>query len=1045
MLKSTLPVRATFVVVALCTTSLVASAAENDVGEATQLSPADIDASEPAWSPDGQHIAFVTIQTGRGTIATMNADGSAYAPIVDDGHDNREPVWSRDGEHLYFASNRAGDWDIWRVALADGALLQVTSLDGDEREPAVSLIEYTMSAAADDGCGPPMAFDIESYGKIAFTRGTGRRRAVWSIADNGHHLQQISPEGETCYRPAFANSGRRLAYVCGRNEGELRDTGATYEQDIAAAVALLDQPACTGVNTRDLRDRVREEPCLAALPRHYTSYEHTPRRRPEGVSQPSYSANETRIVDEGRVYASGSSRGHRLSLPAGARHVRWSPSGEAIAFSAPSGSGRAVFSAPTDFYMQDATNLWQYPELWSERENTRLADNSFVAFEGQGREFFTRYDEIAYQGRGTYVTVDAALQIFHDVFVAMLREAEDRGQADLLALSSVLAESYASSLSPDSGPRERWYATYFAVPAVLLAAAEDARSAAGANREAWLDEHGCWDFANCGDIPDADGAEMISEFAQARVDELSPLIQSEVRHLVARIVQHEGIGTLPFPTEPEAQIDYSHFAVRGHYENEGLHGYFMAMMWYALAALPVDEALIDFSARMESLEWVDGDQQVRRAIDTWRQLDAMVGSFLGRPIDATVSHLSAVLASRSFGSTPSEVAALSEALAGARGNIVVRGLEGATGGQRAMRFTFMPQRLGSDVEVIRRLTHPDLPDRYNPSALDFFAASGNARAVEHAAGAIADRGIAEAYAEATRVLTDERERANVAMDIYHVWSSALVDIANSASSSNGERHQFARTEAWQDRLLLSALAGYATLKHDAVLYSFQESGVQCGGDLSVYHLTERPVWPAPASYVDPMPEVFTKLSALSRMAMSNFGVRELHFDVWFSGNPSRDGWSLTSLLDALAAAAQREVDGEALTEGDEATLRYIGAILEVLFIGLPGGASGDGAIVNDTGRTQRGVAIATDIYTKVDSQQVLQLGVGRLLDLYVAVPSTHGRAITQGAAYSFYEFWHPMSQRLTDDAWNELLSGARAPALPEWSRSFVDDNGIGQP
>ena len=213
--------------------------------------------------------------------------------------------------------------------------------------------------------------------------------------------------------------------------------------------------------------------------------------------------------------------------------------------------------------------------------------------------------------------------------------------------------------------------------------------------------------------------------------------------------------------------------------------------------------------------------------------------------------------------------------------------------------------------------------------------------------------------------------------------------------------------------------------------------MQCGGDLSVYYFTERPVWPPPQSYVDPMPLVFAQLAEMSRQITRRLGASERGFYVYLDEDNADREWNLTSLMESLSEAAQREVDGEALSPADQAMLRYVGAILEVLFIGLPEGATESDNVVNDAGRAERGVAIATDIYTKVNSQQALQLGVGRLLDLYVAVPSSHGRVITQGAAYSFYEFWRPSRDRLTDDAWNEVLDSSDAPALPDWSYSFI--------
>ena len=34
--------------------------------------------------------------------------------------------------------------------------------------------------------------------------------------------------------------------------------------------------------------------------------------------------------------------------------------------------------------------------------------------------------------------------------------------------------------------------------------------------------------------------------------------------------------------------------------------------------------------------------------------------------------------------------------------------------------------------------------------------------------------------------------------------------------------------------------------------------------------------------------------------------------------------------------------------------------------------------------------------------------------------------------FSYYEFKHPMKDRLTDEAWQKMLSSAERPAVPAW-------------
>ena len=54
-----------------------------------------IDASLPAWSPDGSKIAFTSFRDGEGEIYVMNADGSAQARLTNNAVRDEDPAWQR--------------------------------------------------------------------------------------------------------------------------------------------------------------------------------------------------------------------------------------------------------------------------------------------------------------------------------------------------------------------------------------------------------------------------------------------------------------------------------------------------------------------------------------------------------------------------------------------------------------------------------------------------------------------------------------------------------------------------------------------------------------------------------------------------------------------------------------------------------------------------------------------------------------------------------------------------------------------------------------
>ena len=79
-------------------------------------------AQHSAWSPDGRTIVFVsdragcTSQTGCNTeIYVMNADGSGQRNLTRNPAPDDEPAWSPDGRTIVFVSNRHGPtWCSWK-------------------------------------------------------------------------------------------------------------------------------------------------------------------------------------------------------------------------------------------------------------------------------------------------------------------------------------------------------------------------------------------------------------------------------------------------------------------------------------------------------------------------------------------------------------------------------------------------------------------------------------------------------------------------------------------------------------------------------------------------------------------------------------------------------------------------------------------------------------------------------------------------------------------------------------------------------------------
>jgi len=100
--------------------------------------------SSPAFSPDGNHIAFVVtesfLEKGKtnADIYVMEADGSGMKRLTEHPSSDTHPVWSPDGETIYFTSTREKGPQIWKVPADGGEQEQVTHFSMGVGDPAMS-------------------------------------------------------------------------------------------------------------------------------------------------------------------------------------------------------------------------------------------------------------------------------------------------------------------------------------------------------------------------------------------------------------------------------------------------------------------------------------------------------------------------------------------------------------------------------------------------------------------------------------------------------------------------------------------------------------------------------------------------------------------------------------------------------------------------------------------------------------------------------------------------------------------------------------------
>jgi TolB protein len=139
----------------------------------------------PAWSPDGRKLALTLSRDGNLDIYVLELATQALTRITSDDAIDTEPEWSRDGSSLFFTSDRAGSAQVYRVAAGAAQEAQrLTFTNGYNARPRVSPDGQTLALVTLDRGGYRIAtLDLKTRNLRVLT--DGQQDEGPSFAPNG--------------------------------------------------------------------------------------------------------------------------------------------------------------------------------------------------------------------------------------------------------------------------------------------------------------------------------------------------------------------------------------------------------------------------------------------------------------------------------------------------------------------------------------------------------------------------------------------------------------------------------------------------------------------------------------------------------------------------------------------------------------------------------------------------------------------------------------------------------------------------------------------
>jgi serine/threonine protein kinase/Tol biopolymer transport system component len=184
-----------------------------DGSQLTALTNTDTGACQPAWSPDGTQLVFISPCRARGdfyesaypdsSLYLMNADGTEVSKLTPGPESNFDPAWSADGTRIAFTSLRDGHKQIYSLNVNSLVETRLTNT-----QPEIETSQPTWSPF-----GNQIAYVVKRVGAYQ----------IWTMSDTGKDNAQLVRSGQNLwdFLPHWSPDGTTILFSQ-RNTGVSR-------------------------------------------------------------------------------------------------------------------------------------------------------------------------------------------------------------------------------------------------------------------------------------------------------------------------------------------------------------------------------------------------------------------------------------------------------------------------------------------------------------------------------------------------------------------------------------------------------------------------------------------------------------------------------------------------------------------------------------------------------------------------------------------------------------------------------------------------------